>query len=283
MYFTIEEIKKFDFDGKSICFRSKDKKFDKIIENLNPVDFRDVSSRLVSFWKENKRPIALKYLTRICNDNKIERLNIRSISVNGGNQLIFPEENNPKLYYLLGLILGDGCLCYKNKFQNGGSYRLQITVRYKKEVHQIRNLIKDLFNIDSSFYKDKGCYNVCTFSKVLVIFLNKIYDIPIGKKHKHMKVPIAVKKDKVYIKYFLKGLFDSDGNIYKHRNSECLQIRQKSKSFIEEIQLLLKIVGIEIGGPYYDKANGSTLLWSSKKETLDRFKNEINVIMFEPL
>ena len=280
MEFKLSEIKKLSFIGKDICFTVNDKNFEQIIKKLNPCQIKGISSRLVYYWKQNKRPIPSRYLKEICRHTEIKSINIVSFSVNSGKKIIIPDKENLQFYYLLGLILGDGCLSFNNKHLHGGSYTLQITMRYQKEAKKVKNLIKDLFNINSSIYKGKGCYNICTFSKTLVIFLNKLFSIPLGKKYKLIKVPTIINKDSNYIRYFLKGLFDSDGNIYKNKNKWCIQIRQKSKIFIIQIHSLFKKIGIEIRGPYYDKANNSWLLWSNKKETVDNFMRHINTIEF---
>ncbi len=102
-----------------------------------------------------------------------------------------------------------------------------------------------------------------------------MYSIPIGKKYKEIKVPDIIKLDKDYIKYFIKGVFDSDGNRYKHRGNECIQIRQKSYKFIKDLRFILNMVEIKFNEPYYDKANGSWLLWSSKMDLVNKFINDI--------
>ena len=73
----------------------------------------------------------------------------------------------------------------------------------------------------------------------------------------------------------MKGVFDSDGNLYLHRGRRSIQLRQKSKDFLFELFNLFKEIGIEFNNPYYDKANNSWVLWSSKKELVDNFINKI--------
>ena len=106
--------------------------------------------------------------------------------------------------------------------------------------------------------------------------LNKKYEVPIGKKYNSICIPQLVLNGNKNMKIcFLKGVFESDGNIYVHRNNKCIQLRQKSESFLREIKGLFNILGIDFREPYYDKANNSWLLWSSKKELIDNFINKI--------
>ena len=108
------------------------------------------------------------------------------------------------------------------------------------------------------------------------MILHKKYQIPIGLKYGSIKVPdIINSSNKIKITSFLKGVFDSDGNIYLHRGRKCVQLRQKSYSFLKQLQSLFNILGIEFRDPYYDKANGYWVLWSSKKELVNNFINKI--------
>ena len=74
---------------------------------------------------------------------------------------------------------------------------------------------------------------------------------------------------------FLKGVFESDGNIYLHKETRCVQLRQKSEKFLREIKELFNQVHIDFRNPYYDKANNSWVLWSSKKSLVDNFIKQI--------
>lgn len=277
MEFTLDLLNKLKTAGKSICITPQDVNFQNALQKLETSSIKDLSSRSVYYWKKGERPIPLKYLIEICDKHQIKKMNIEKLSVNSGNSIRLPNKKEPQLYYLLGIILGDGCLTVNKKSINQNSYTLQITIREKDEAINIKEVIKKLFDLNSSIYKGRGCYNVCSFSKALVILLNKKYSIPIGKKYEKIKVPESIKKDQTTIPYFIKGLFDSDGNIYTHRNKKCVQFRQKSQSFIKEVQKLLQEIGIPLPGPYYDKANNSWLLWSSKKDVVDTFINKIKL------
>ena len=115
-----------------------------------------------------------------------------------------------------------------------------------------------------------------THSKPLVLILNKKYQIPIGIKYDTIQIPkmIYIGHGKMK-KAFIKGVFDSDGNLYIHRNNKCVQLRQKSQSFLNEMMKLLSSLDLNFRNPYYDKANNSWLLWTSKKSLVDSFINKI--------
>lgn len=106
--------------------------------------------------------------------------------------------------------------------------------------------------------------------------MHKKYEIPLGLKYASIKVPEIIKtsSDK-QIKLFLRGVFDSDGNIYLHRGKKSVQLRQKSNIFLKELRDLFFKIGVEFREPYYDIGNNSWVLWTSKKETVDNFIKKI--------
>lgn len=276
MEFTTDTLKKLKTkDGKAVCITQKDTKFLKALKNLKLSDIKGVSKRSVYYWKKQERPIPLKHVISICKDNDLAKINIDKLSINGGNSITFFPKKDKELYYILGLILGDGCLSIARKQNKSKSYTLQISFKNKKEAEHIEEIIGSIFGINGSIYQGTGCYNLCIFSKPLLIFLNQEYDIPIGKKYERIKVPEKIKNYQKNATFFIKGLFDSDGNIYIHREKKCIQFRQKSGSFTREVKELMEKQGISICGPYYDKANNSWVLWSNKKEVVDIFINKI--------
>ena len=70
-------------------------------------------------------------------------------------------------------------------------------------------------------------------------------------------------------------MFDSDGNIYNYRRGKSVQLRQKSKRFLDELRLLFIFLGLDFHESYQDIANGSWVLWSSKKALVDNFIKKI--------
>lgn len=273
MQFISEDLKKFDDSGKNVCVYSPD--LLELFVKYTPKDFPEFSSRLFYFWKKQKRPIPVSVAIKLMNENNVEKINIKSFSVGSGNRII-PPEHNSQFFYFLGLLLGDGCLVHRKRGQYKNMYHVQISFATKKEAGICRSIVNRLFEINSSIYLGKGCYNLCIYSKPLVILLNSIYDIPIGEKYSKLHVPKLIKfSSRSLISYFLKGVFDSDGNIYRYRKGKSVQLRQHSESFIRELRELFSRVGIDFRPPYYDKANNSWVLWTSKKDLVDNFIKKI--------
>lgn len=274
MQFTKELLENLKDSGKEISLYSN--KISKIIRTYHHNNFNKFSRRSYYHWTKMKRPIPLSITLQVMNDKNIDKIPIEYFCVSGGNKIKFPNDKDLRYGYLLGLILGDGCLIHRKRSGNRNTYLINISFVNKEGANKIKIIIKKLFGIESSIYWGNGCYVLTTHSKPIVLILNKQYQIPIGKKYGSIKVPdLIFNGNKIMKKAFIRGVFDSDGNIYMHRNNKCVQLRQKSKYFVNEIKTLLDGLNIKFRDPYYDKANNSWLLWSSKKSLVDNFINEI--------
>ena len=282
MRFTTKFLEELKDSGKNVCIFSE--KFLKYFDDYSYLDFPKFSSRLYYYWKNGEKAIPLEIVIEVMEKKNLNSIEIDYFSIGGGNRITPPDEKKISFYYLLGLILGDGCLVHSKRGANKHTYLLQISFRQEKEAENIKQLIKTLFDVDSSIYLARGCYNLCVFSKPLVLILHKKYQIPLGLKCDSIKIPDIVKRgNKKRIVAFLKGVFDSDGNIYLHRERRCVQLRQKSYHFLKEIQILFMEIKISFNNPYFDKANNSWVLWSSKKNLVDTFINKIVNFKIEAL
>ncbi len=282
MRFNKNLLKKFHDNGKNVCAFS-----DSIISYLNEYsykDFPDFSTRLYYYWKKGTKAIPLEIILKIMYDNKLNSVEIDSFSMGGGNNIYPPNENGILFYYFLGLILGDGCLIHAKREGNKNTYLIQISFRKKENALKIQKVSKELFGIGGSIYSGRRYFNLCLFSKPLVLLLHHKYQIPIGLKYNEIRVPNIVKRNpnKKTVKAFLKGVFDSDGNIYRHRKNKCVQLRQKSYSFIDELRQLFVSLDLNFRNPYFDRANRSWVLWTSKKELVDNFINQVITLKIRP-
>lgn len=280
MRFTINILKNMVSYGEEICVFSN--QFSKILTKYPASNFPNYSFRLYYYWKNEQKAIPLSVVIALMKKEGIKYAELSNFSIRGGNKLILPDENSHFFSYFLGLILGDGCLVQTKRGNNKSSCRVQISFREKEEAEKGRVLASYLFDIAPSIYPNSGCFDLCIFSKPLVFILNKKHQIPIGKKYSQITVPEIILSGKLKNKIaFLKGVFESDGNIYLHKKKQSVQLRQKSEFFLRQIWQLFHEAGINFNKPYYDTANCSWLLWSSKKELVDNFINKIIAFKLE--
>lgn len=270
MKFTTNLLKEMYNTGGDFCLYSEELR-EVLDDKINSL----YSKRSYYYWKEGSRPFPIKFVLSFLTKKELDEIEVSKFSVKGGNEFIPPKENI-FLCYFLGLILGDGCLIKSRRDTSRSTYLINITFRTLKEAENINSLANVHLGLSGSIYKQPGCYQLCIYSKPLVLMFSKKYQIPIGFKYQSITVPDIIRNSSPIRKaYFVKGVFDSDGNLYSYRKGKAVQIRQKSQKFINEIQVLLDEIGLSFRKPYRDKANNSYVLWSNKKELVDSFINQV--------
>ena len=127
-----------------------------------------------------------------------------------------------ELAELLGIHIGDGCISETKRYSE---YYLGGDLIEEKEYHD--NWVGPLFNkkiMNPLFGKDVtykehpkvGIYGFHIFNKDLVNFFKNL-GIKAGSKI-NCGIPKSITKDKVLLKRFLRGLFDTDGSLYFNKN-----------------------------------------------------------------
>lgn len=124
----------------------------------------------------------------------------------------YPPESS-LLAEFIGIMLGDGGV--RNDYQIAVSFNGEEDRAYAA---RIQRMVKKLFGISSVLYilKEKGRADIVVTAKNLVEFLQK-KGIKKGDKVKNqINVPEWIFKRKEYQAACLRGLFDTDGCIYRH-------------------------------------------------------------------
>ncbi len=152
---------------------------------------------------------------------------------------------NSHLAELLGALSGDGHISDKN------SYEVSITCSGKDDCEYIKHLkpiFETLFCLNFKVYADGSKIRLKTYSKNLVLFLNKEFGLPLGKKKGFLRIPEKVKTNKKLLLAYIRGLFDTDGSIYFRRNNEpAVEIISMDKRFLKEIETALRSLGFLCG------------------------------------
>lgn len=125
-----------------------------------------------------------------------------------------------KLAYLIGVICGDGCL-----FQGPRTVQLTIScdVRYPDLIETYSGLILDLLGRKALVRWHETYAEVRVNSKALPQILN----LPTGAKAQDYPIPQWIWEQDSYLRFWVRGLIETDGNIYhEYRNggwcSRCL-------------------------------------------------------------
>ena len=133
----------------------------------------------------------------------------------------------------LGILTGDG---YMNFYPYNNEYVVEIAGHSKDDLNYFKYLnvlILKLFNIEPKKYirKDQNSAYLRLRSKGVFYFLKKMGFV-IGRKGQ-INIPEWIKKDDLYMAYFIKGLVDTDGSL-------SLKKRYKSKPYYPVINISSK-------------------------------------------
>lgn len=164
----------------------------------------------------------------------------------------YPDESK-ELAEFIGIMFGDGSM---NTYNNKGNINSAISIAGNsindKEylTKYVSNLIKKLFNITPQVYFKKNQNTMCLSigSKGLVNFL-QTKGINKGKKLQ-LKIPDWISSNEEYMKYFIRGITDTDGCIAikkKHRKVSyypTIKLCSIDKNLIISIKEYLDKIGI---------------------------------------
>ena len=79
-------------------------------------------------------------------------------------------------------------------------------------------------------------------SKEILLFLNKVFEIPLGRKSEKVKVPSVIfSSDSNCKKAFIKGLFYSDGSFKK----KSMRFSSISENLIDDLKKLFDSLGFD--------------------------------------
>lgn len=161
-----------------------------------------------------------------------------------------PIELTLKTAYLAGVVVGDGHISNSFKSQNDKSrdYRIVIDVTDEHYSMLILRLIKSIILTKSTPRSPrlrgnrKKSFYLQIRNKSLFYFLTASMGIPAGAKSSVVSVPANIKYSDLSIKrYFLAGLFDTDGGL--RRNS--IGFTTASRELILDVSDLLKEFSIK--------------------------------------
>jgi len=247
--------------------------FNGLLCGSSPIQISQII-KLLKIWQNvcgrNKKELNKKY--------KAFFLNSQSFTIEKGKKVSLPKNISKELAYLLGFLFGDGCLTDFRKARvnrNRSMYPIQIAVNTKQCADEILFLFKKVFDLNGKIYDlNCNCKEFFIHSKVLYIFLNKICEMPIGKKKGKLRVPKIIKDSPIEFKSnFIAGFFDADGFLSVKRRS--IVIDQADDRILMEIADLLDEMGIKTRRIYICKKElgttySLTVSWSSTKDFINK-------------
>ncbi len=234
-----------------------------------------IKNRSIYYWKSGKRPINLKnliYLIKQTNKNEyfLKTINKKKLIIGFGSQknlCTIPNKISGELAYLVGYLMGDGCLTKK--------WTIRICDEIDTQINYIEKILKSNFDLKGRKYSSEREVVYLIYSKCLWLFLHNIFDFPKGEKKGKLRIPNAIKNGNKIIKIeFIRGFLDADGGLprieeYKKipnwiLNKSQIEISQSTQIFLEDLKNLLLEFNLKSNGPYYHNANKCYRLILSK-------------------
>lgn len=198
-------------------------------------------------------------------------------SFGGGIKEINHPEESEELSEFYGVMLGDGNMT-KIRKHGTGTYQIRIVgdSRHDKEYLKklIKPLIEKMFNIKTNLYKvkNKNALFLTATGLRLIEFLES-KGFKSGNKIKNeLCIPPWIKEKPKFLRACIRGLYDTDGSVYKLTNQDSHQIsfRNYNLPLMKDVRDSLISMGINCSR--ITKGNEITI---TKKEELRKFLKEI--------
>jgi len=168
---------------------------------------------------------------------------------------------NEGLAEFIGAFVGDGCLsCYKRSDRNGNIEEIQFTGSWEKDspyyLEIIQPIVRENFNVSGNIKhrKDDDTVRFRITNKKVISFLRNL-GFNFGPKATIVKIPDKILNDPSLHKSFLRGLFNTDGTIYKryskkyknhnkfYQNYKVVQFKMASEELILQVHSMLEELG----------------------------------------
>ena len=143
-------------------------------------------------------------------------------------EINIPKESK-ELSEFYGIMLGDGN-SHRTKGYKKGTYMIRIVgddIKDKAYLNDyVKSLIESLFNIKVKigFFKNTHAMFLQAHSLRLIDFLEEKGFTPGNKIKNKLEIPLWIKNNRQYLIACLRGLYDTDGSVYKLTNQNSYQI-----------------------------------------------------------
>lgn len=138
----------------------------------------------------------------------------------------------------LGILAGDGHVsdyCYEVSVVGDKDLDKQFLSKH------VFHLFERLFGLEPHFKLQDNALTCRVYSKKLMELLNETYGVPLRKKKNNLHIPSQIVNNKIMLKSYLSGVFDTDGCFHRHhKNTAAVEFISGDANFLEEIKQSLK-------------------------------------------
>ena len=200
----------------------------------------------------------------------------KNLSAGYVKEINFPE-NCIELAEFYGIMLGDGNLT-KIKSYKVGTYQIRIVGDSRNDRLYLENYVKPLIeklfnvNVKVSKQKDANALIVIATGRELVNFLQMKGLKPGDKIRNLLDIPDWIKQNKNFLKFCLRGLYDTDGSAYKLTNQNSYQILFTNYNPVLLNAVRESLLSLGIGVSKVSRGRDITI---TKKSELRKFLKEV--------
>ena len=192
----------------------------------------------------------------------------------------------------IGAFVGDGCLSkYKRSDRKKGDIKeVVFTGAWEKDYPYYKNIIQPIliknFNISGTINhrKDDNSLRFRIFRQPIFSFLLET-GFNFGPKSNNVRIPEKIVNNTLLHKAFLRGLFNTDGTIYRryskrygthsklYSNYKVIQFKSASKELIEQVRLILS--NLNLNPNRIIKSRDAWVCRITSQNEVDKFGREI--------
>ena len=177
------------------------------------------------------------------------------ISLGNTKQMNFPRDSK-ELAEFYGIMLGDGnshrTSFYNSQIDKRGTYMIRIVgdSRHDKDylINYVKPLMENLFGlvVKNGKFKESNAMFLVAYSKRLIEFLELKEFKPGDKIKNKLGIPNWIKENEIYSKACLRGLYDTDGSVYRltGQNSHQICFTNYNLRLMKEVRDSLLKLGI---------------------------------------
>ncbi|MEX0920511.1 MAG: LAGLIDADG family homing endonuclease [Candidatus Pacearchaeota archaeon] len=207
----------------------------------------------------------------------------------GNTKTIKIPKDSVKLAEFFGIMLGDGnshkTQFYESRMNKRGTYVIRVVgdSRHDEDylINYVKSLIEKLFNIKvnsgkfnpkENFKNSRNAMFLVAYGVRLVNFLEEKGFKPGNKIKNRLGIPKWIKENHRFLAACLRGLYDTDGGIYKLNNQNTYQIvfTNFNLTLLRDVKESLEILGI-----VPSKITKGNKVYITKKSELRKFLKQI--------
>lgn len=168
---------------------------------------------------------------------------------------------NEQLSEFIGILLGDG---------NITKTQVVVTLGLKESFHNyVASLISTLFQINPKVLFRKNNYIEVYFGSISTVRWLKKMGLAHNKVKAQVSIPRWCFRTKALQRACLRGLFDTDGSIYKLRSGVQMSLTNKSQPLLKDAKSMLEYLG------YSPSRISANKIYLTKKADIQGYIDEI--------